>query len=314
MNYIADTLGIKVSAEPWDGAKHLPFYLADTYNFQLVTLGNVRCLFVKPESELAAISAIKKHLSKISESVNIPLVLDLVSLNARQRKALIAAQIPFVVDRNQLYLPFIGVVLQERYINHREQSDTLFPSAQLVLFHYLYQSEQEMYTSGLAELLGISAMQISRTVKQLTALKLVTTRKYGVQIVFAGTAQGFALFDKAKPHLLSPIRKKFYVEKDTLPPNLPIAGVSALAEYTMLNPPEVTAYAFEGKVNELPGTNTLVDADAQAEIEVWRYSPTLLSAKDNLPDPLSLWATIADGDARIELAKDELLKDIWRGK
>jgi hypothetical protein len=187
MNYIADTLGIEVIAEPWDGAKHLPFYLADAYNFQLVTLGNVRCLFVRPESELAAISAIKKHFSKISENTDVPLVLDLVSLNARQRKALIAAQIPFVVDGNQLYLPFIGVVLQERYVNHREQRETLFPSAQLVLFHYLYQSEQEMYTSGLAKRLGISAMQISRAVKQLTVLNLVMTRKYGVQIVIAGT-------------------------------------------------------------------------------------------------------------------------------
>jgi hypothetical protein len=29
MEYIADTLGIKVAAEPWDGAAHLPFYLTD---------------------------------------------------------------------------------------------------------------------------------------------------------------------------------------------------------------------------------------------------------------------------------------------
>jgi hypothetical protein len=122
------------------------------------------------------------------------------------------------------------------------------------------------------------------------------------------------LFDNAKPHLLNPVRKQFYVEKDILPPGLPLAGLSALSEYTMLNPPNTATYAFDGKVNELPWTDTLVDADAQAEVEVWRYSPTLLSAKDGLPDLLSLWATLADGDARIEIAKDELLTEIWRGK
>jgi hypothetical protein len=76
----------------------------------------------------------------------------------------------------------------------------------------------------------------------------------------------------------------------------------------------VTAYAFDGGVNTLPGTDTLVDADTQAEIEVWRYSPTLLSVKENLPDPLSLWATFTDDDARIEIAKDELLAEIWRAE
>jgi hypothetical protein len=80
----------------------------------------------------------------------------------------------------------------------------------------------------------------------------------------------------------------------------------------MLNPPNVTTFAFVGGVNALQGTDTLVDADAQAEIEIWRYSPTLLTAKEHLPDLLSLWATLADDDTRIEIAKDELLAKIWR--
>jgi DNA-binding MarR family transcriptional regulator len=314
MSYIADTLSIKVSAELWDGAARLPFYLTDAYMFQIVTLGEVKCLFVKPKGELAALAAVKKHLSKIAESVEAPLVLDLSSLNARQRKALTAARIPFVVEGNQFYLPFIGAMLRERYVNRRERSETLFPAAQLALFSYLYQGEREMYMRGLAELLGLSAMQITRAVKQLAALELVTTRKDGVQIVITGTESGSALFDKAKPHLLNPVRKRFYIERDVLPVNLPLAGVSALSEYTLLNPPTVTVFAFDGKVNELPGTTTLVDADAQAEIEVWRYSPIMLSDKVNLPDPLSLWATLADDDARIEIAKDELLTKIWRNE
>jgi DNA-binding MarR family transcriptional regulator len=323
MNYVAETLGIKVTSEPWDGAAHLPFYLTDAYTFRNVTLGNTRCLFVKPKNELAALPAVKKHLATIkslqsreacAEQTDVPLVLDIKTLNAKQRKALIAAQIPFVVDGNQLYLPFLGTALQERYVGRSVQSEILSPTAQLVLLRYLYQGEREMYANGLAESLGVSAMQITRAVKQLTALELITTHKDGVQIVIAGADGGSALFDKAKPHLCSPVRKRFYVEKDALLPNLPLAGLSALAEYTMLNPPNVTTLAFDGGVNALPGSDTLVDADAQAEIEVWRYSPTLLSEKEHLPDPLSLWATLADNDTRIEIAKDELLAKIWRNE
>jgi DNA-binding MarR family transcriptional regulator len=267
---------------------------------------------VKPKAELAALPTVKKHLSKIAESAETPLVLDLGGVNARQLKALTTARIPFVVEGYQLYLPFIGAMSRERYVSHFKQSETLFPAAQLVLFRYLYQGEREMHTGGLAELLGLSAMQISRAVKQLAALGLMTTRKHGVKIIIEGTENGSSLFHKAKPHLMNPVRKKFYVEQDILPVDLPLVGVSALSEYTMLNPPTVTAFAFEGKVNELPGTATLVDTETQAEIEVWRYSAILLSKKANLHDPLSLWVTLGDDDARIEIAKDELLAGIWR--
>jgi hypothetical protein len=323
MSYIADTLGIEVVARPWDGAAHLPFFLIDGYEFQAVRLGDVECLFVKPKGELATLPAIKKHLAKIAEQADLPLVLELDTLQARQRKGLISARIPFVVQGTQLYLPFIGAMLQERYKGRNGgggHSKTLSPTAQLTLFHYLYQGGHEMYTNGLAKLLGVSAMQVTRAVRQLVALGLLTTHKVGVRMVIAGTDVGSVLFNKAKPHLLNPVRKRLYIEKDALPPDLPLAGLSALAECTTLNPPDLATYALDGKADRLQGTDILIDADAQAEIEIWRYSPTLLSARENLPDPLSLYATLAcsgdddgdDGDARVEIARDELLAEIWR--
>jgi DNA-binding MarR family transcriptional regulator len=314
MKYVADTLGIKITAKPWEGVTRLPFYLTDAYTFRVVALGKVKCLFIKPRGELAALTSVKKHLAKLAECAGMPLVLELETLNARQRKALIATQTPFVVEGNQLYLPFVGAALLERYVNRQATIETLSPTAQLALFHYLYQDEREIYTNGLAELFDVSTMQITRAVKQLTALGLIATRKDGVRIVISGTEHNDTLFEKAKPHLSKLIRKRFYVDKDTLPPNLPLAGVSALAEYTMLNPPDLTTYAFYGRVDELRGTDALIDADAQAEVEVWRYVPTLLSVKEKLPDPLSLWTTLTDNDARIEIAKNELLAGVWRKK
>jgi DNA-binding MarR family transcriptional regulator len=310
MKYIANTLGIEIAYEPWDAA--LPFYLADSYTFQSAKLGDTPCLFIKPKGELAALNVVKKHLLKIAEVAEAPLVLEIEALNARQRKSLIASRIPFVADGVQLYLPFIGAVLQERYPAMKPQSKTLMPTSQMLLFRYLYQKERELYASGFAELLGVSAMQITRAVKQLVSLELLTTRKDGVQIVLAGVETGAALFEKARPYLQNPVCKRLYIEKDALPPCLPFSGVSALAGYTMLNPPNLTTYAYDGKAEDLSGTNMLVDADAQAEVEFWRYSPAKLSAKDNHADPLSLWTTLPDGDPRTEIAKDELLAEVWR--
>jgi DNA-binding MarR family transcriptional regulator len=317
LEYIAETLGVKVAADaPWEGEKRLQYFIADAYGFQTVSLCGAKCLFVKPKGELAPVPAVKKHLGIIAEQTDLILVLDAPALNAKQRKALIAARIPFVVDGNQLYLPFLGAALQERYVNPPQKAETLSPTAQLALFRYLYQDKREMYISGLAELFGVSAMQITRAVKQLAALELIATHKDGVQIVIAGTAVGADLFDKAKPHLLNPVRKRRYVDIDALPPNLPLAGETALGEYTMLAPPQTAVYAYDGKVGDLHGTDTLVDPGAQSRVEIWRYSPTVLSAKERVADPLSLWAAIANenenGDPRLEMAQDELLAGIWR--
>ena len=309
MKYIAETLSIEITTTSWDA--NLPFYLSDSYTFQRLNLENVPCLLIKPKIELLAISTVKKHFAKIAKFTDLPLILEIESLNARQRKALITAKIPFVMDGVQLYLPFIGAVLKERYPAPKPQDSTLMPTSQQVLFCYLYRKECEMYASGLAKLLEVSAMQVTRAIRQLVALGLFTTRKDGVKIVITGTESGAALFAKAKPYLQTPVKKKIYVEKDTLPQHMTLAGASALAEYTMLNPPNIATFAFDGKVGELAGSNSLVDADAQVEVEIWRYSPARLSKKDGYTDPLSLWLTLPDGDPRTEIAKDELLAGIW---
>ncbi|MDR1834829.1 MAG: MarR family transcriptional regulator [Fusobacteriaceae bacterium] len=318
MKYITETLGIKVADDdtPWAKEKQLQYFLTDTYEFQSATLGDVKCLFVKPKGEMAAVSAIKKHLEKVAEQAKMPLVLLPSGLNAKQRKALIAAQIPFVIDGNQLYLPFLGVALQERYVKPPQKVETLSPTTQLVLFHYLYAGKKEMYVNGLAELFGVSAMQISRAVKQLVALELIKTRKDSVQVVIIGTESDEGIFEKAKLHLLNPVRKRFYIDNEVLPSNLPISGEAALSEYTMLAPPQAPVYAYDGKVNDLPGTNTFIDGSEQSQVEIWRYSPTILSRKCGVADPLSLWASITneEDDPRIEMAKEELLETIWRGE
>jgi len=45
MKYIAETLGIEITDEPWDA--NLPFYLLDSYTFQRLKLENTPCFLKK---------------------------------------------------------------------------------------------------------------------------------------------------------------------------------------------------------------------------------------------------------------------------
>jgi len=115
MKYIKNTLGIEVIFEPWDGMNKLPHYLNDRYIIKKMTLGGVNCLFMKPKGELDTLTAVKKHIINVEKVEPLPIVLELDSMTARRRKSLIDARIPFVAPECHIYLPFLGIALNERY-------------------------------------------------------------------------------------------------------------------------------------------------------------------------------------------------------
>jgi DNA-binding transcriptional ArsR family regulator len=312
MQYIADILGIEIAAEPWSGAAKLPYYLNDRYSFAKVSLGGVFCLFVKPAGGLDTLTAVKKHIAKIQEAEPLPVVLELDVIAAPRRKSLIGARIPFAAPGCQLYLPFMGVALTERYASEKQPGETLMPSAQLLLFYYLYSKTPELHTHGADEKLKLSAMQISRAIRQLKALGLVDARKDGVRLVLTGDEAPAVLFERAKPYLLDPIRKRIYAERETIPSGLPLSGISALSEMTMLGAPATKTVAFYGKADEITGMDTLIDSDTQTEVEIWKYDPALLSERPGIADPISVAASLLTaGNERVEQAVDEMLNDLW---
>jgi hypothetical protein len=172
MKYVTDALGVEIKLEPWLGIGKMPYYLVDRYEFNKATLDGVPCLFMKPKGELDTLSAIKKHIAKVHETELLPVVLDIDGMTALRRKSLISARIPFVASFCHIYLPFMGIVLSEGYTTEQAPREVLMPSSQLLLLHYLYQNEPEIQAGDTAGVFGISAMQISRAIRQLTALIL----------------------------------------------------------------------------------------------------------------------------------------------
>ena len=311
MQYLADTLGIEVNIKPWDGVNKLPYFLIDRYDYKKAALEGVSCLFITPKGEPDTLTAIKKHIARVREAEPLPVVLELDGMTARRRKSLIEARIPFTAPECQIYLPFLGVALNERYTSMIAPGEMLMPSSQLLLFHYLYQDEPELRTGGTADMFGLSAMQISRAIKQLTALGLLTAHKDGVRMFISSKECRCALFERAKPHLLNPVRKRIYAERKELPEGLPLAGYSALSELTMLGGSAKTTFAFFGKAGDIAGTDSLVDNTAQVEVEIWRYNPVLLSKRPDVVDALSLFVSLPpDDDPRVEQSIEELLSFI----
>ncbi|GHU64174.1 hypothetical protein AGMMS49983_09340 [Clostridia bacterium] len=326
MNYISDTLGIKVGNAFWEDAAKLPYFLHGKYDFQRIVLEDVPCIFITPKGSLDPLTAIKKHLQIINEVGHLPIALFLEDITPARKRSLIGAHIPFVAGKDQIYLPFMGIVLRERQCTRKPPSEKLMPATQALFIYCLYLQQPKIYINGLDGELNYSAMQISRAAGQLGALGIASVYKQGVQVVLAGFEDSSAAIDRAKPFLINPANhKKLYVEKQIIE-RLKIlghtflyAGMSALSRLTMMNPPVVETVAYYGKVHDLIGTPDLIDSDIQYEVEMWKYDPDRLlrSTYSDVVDPLSLAASFMDSmdDPRIEQAIENLFENegwIWR--
>ncbi|MFA5698325.1 MAG: hypothetical protein WC954_01150 [Sphaerochaeta sp.] len=267
----------------------------------------ITVIFLYPKGIFDPTQAIKKHIALLQTIEPLPVVLVLPSITRQRRESLINARIPFIVPNTQIYLPFLGILLQERFAPKEVESFSLQPATQVLLFCYLYRKESKLYLQEVSESLPYSKMTLSRAFDQLAQTGHIIAEKDGVQRFLYSPLQGRELFERMRPYLINPVRKRGYLHKEELTQNLLLAGDSALALQSMINSPIVPSYATVHASNI---TEVLIDTERQVGIEVWKYDPSILTS-DLSVDPLSLiMSYTAQDDERITKALESILAQL----
>ncbi len=311
MEYLNQVLGIRVVYKN-DTPISMPNFIHARYRLQMVTLDGKDAIFVYPKDELEAVSAVKKHLERITNVAEAPAVLILEYLTYRQKEYLLRDHIPFIVDGKQIYLPFMALYLQERGDGEKTDRITMLPSAQLLLLCYIYHGCGEMLTSEAAQELGLTAMSISRASRQLEEIGLIQTEKRGVQKVIYSDQTPEKMFVTAKGRMRNPVKRIIYVPKADVEEDLLLSGYSALSEYSMINPSMVEYFAADSVVAwKKVASNKLQSTEDQCAVELWRYDPRKLT-RGNCVDKLSLALALStDKDERVEEAIEEMMIRVW---
>lgn len=318
MEYLKSVLGIQVDYCDSE-MPNLPNYIFTRYRLQKVLLDGRKAIFVYPKAEPEPFNAVKKHLARIEQETGSNAVLLPECLTYRQKEYLLREHIPFVVDGKQIYLPFMAVYLQQRCDSEKPMYENMLPSAQLLLLYYIYRGCGELPASEAADNLFFTSTSISRACKQLEGFGLVQSEKRGVQKVIFSDKDPQTLFETAKEYLLNPVKRTIYVPKADIKEKFLLSGLSALADYSMLNPPATECYAAESiSAMEKDATGKLQNSDDQCAVELWRYDSNKLAkpdggAKAERVDRLSLALALKDTrDERIEEAVEEMLDSVWR--
>jgi hypothetical protein len=314
--YLARVLGAALYIQPTSADRSLPFAISDQYGFFEGPIANQPCLFLVVRADApAAPSALEKHLQIVKgQFPSRPVLLVLSKLDSRARTRLIDHHIAFVVPDAQLYAPMLAIDLRERLSRPTEIPKHLSPSAQLlVLAHLLHQDVQEELSSRLAGRLHSTAMSMSRAFAEVEALGLAAIAPAGIERRLTFKLHGRALWERARPYLRSPVRKRRGL------PNLPhdfpglLAGEAALSRMTMLAAPRARTYAIAARdLKSLSAEYKLYYSESVLEedyvLETWSYDPHAL-AQGPIVDPFSLFLSINDkGDERVASAADELLE------
>lgn len=311
MDFLSNTLGVTVEYKEWNENKAIPFFIVDNYNFKVATIDGLETLFIYLKNDIESMVELKKHISLIGKNITIPPVLVMKRCTSRQRSLLIRERIAFIIEKQQIYLPFLAIFLQEKFSKQNKKHLRLFPSTQAVLFYYIYSKKKGLLMAELSKKLPYSPMSISRAIKQLEDLSLIYTYKKGLNKIISSEFMGEELYREAEAFLISPIDRIVYVKKHLLNDNYLISSYTALSKRSELAHPRSTIFAVL-KSDIIDYEIEYSNETSEVEVEAWLYSPKLFGPSEYV-DVLSLHQALKnDTDERVQSEVENMMRDFWK--
>ena len=312
-HYLKENIDDNVKIKPWNEKNIFPVFIRDAYIFYEMMLLKTPCLLMEAQNEMPGIDNIQKHINQIRNLTDRHIVLLYKEITRYRRKSLIRNRISFMVEDGQIYLPFLGLVLNKVQENVDSEMKHFTTSAQIAYLYFLYHKDDVLSVTEFAKKLGLTNMTASRALNDLYHANLITYKtggKTGRNKEYKRIPDSDYYF-KGRAYLKSPVRKSIYVM--TKPLGALTAGLDALAKLSILNPPNhpVTAVGrkqFDTHKFEIIENRDLIKDVPLMEVQLWDYDPNLFSDKHHV-DPLSLYVSLKeDMDERIEQALEEVLR------
>lgn len=286
--------------------KGFPLYMTSGRLFYRAGMGDASFLIVKLSGkEKFGAVAFKKQLSQYMEKTGLPVAFYFDHITKIQRDALIAKEIPFISLPEQIYMPFLGIMLSNTWKKRTMVSaDKMMPATQCLFLYLLYHRENEFFIKKqAADDLGLTKTSITRASEQLKQMHLIREEHAGKEIRMIPLYKGLTLFEASKKYLINPVQKIVHTEI-TRKEEFFIAGETMLSRHSMLAAPSEDTYAvFKGSevVKSFEEIDTIWQDDLKTcRIELWKYDPGLF-AKNGEVDPVSLVMSLSNNeDERVE--------------
>ena len=172
---IEELLHLSVDVNQKKGKHGLPLFLtAGREIFDVYVVDSVFCVVALKNTDNTDVRKLKNQLSKYVSTFGEHVAFCIPDLTGRKREALIKAGIPFIAPPGQLYLPFLGIVLQDRYPKKQNVDAKKMSPLEQQLFLWLLYNKKEFAKSDLADKLNVTRAAITKVTEALRAKGLIT--------------------------------------------------------------------------------------------------------------------------------------------
>ena len=214
-----------------------------------------------------------------------------------------------------VFLPFMGIVLQDVYRKRLVKADKMMPATQMVFLELLYMDDEEsVLKSEVANKLNLTKTSITRATAQLEEMGLIRQMKSGTEIAIKRNYSRKEYYENAKAYLINPVQKEITIMRYESTFESFSAGETALSQESELNPPRIEECAIY-KGEEVVDQLEIVDARSEApddclKVQLWKYNPFYF-AREGRVDTVSLACTFqGNEDERIEMSIEKLLEEL----
>lgn len=299
IKYIHSFLNDKISVKgiTVDVQRILPIVIQSTYDcFSSAIMGiDVYLCFAKDEKSITP-SKVQLHLQMLEQHVGKPCIIVLEDIPSYNIKRLIDQRVNFIIIGKQMFLPSLMLDLRKMPTKDKDIKDQIPPLAQCMILYVLQIGYLTETISELTELFGVSYSTANRAVRWLQSKGFIFTGRANKNIQFLFL--GYELWDKALPHLISPIEKT--IKTNYQPTNALLSGRSVFSDNMK------TCAIYKDKSKGIPET-----VNGDYTIEIWKYNPMILSKDKRQVDYLSLYLSLKDNTDNESIAMvNRLLEEI----
>ena len=307
--------GCKVKISEYKNKLSLPIFMTIRDIAMVEIYGvNIAIVDVVKEAELS-VAAMKKQKAKYEEALQCPVVYKVALNSISMRNALVKNGVSFVDLPGNVFLPFMGIVLQDVYKKQFVKADKMMPATQMVFLELLYMNDEESaLKSHIANKLNLTKTSITRATAQLEEMGLIQQIKSGTEISIQRNYPRKEYYENAKEYLINPVQKVITIMRQEAAFESFDAGETALSQLSELNPPrieECAIYKGEEVIDQLEIVDSrYVDKDDCLNVQLWKYNPSYF-AREGRVDLVSLTCTFkGNEDERIEMCIEELLEEL----
>lgn len=304
-----------------------PRYYQLDYDINYGGVGSRPCIILCPKGPAKPAQIIKVCRSLESRH-GLPCLVVSERLSPHARRELSASDVSWFVSDAMFCIPFFSAMCVQARRGLRKK-DLLSWGAQRLALHIVDGSWEGLTATEVSRRMDMSLASASNFFGEIEAVVPdVIVRRGRASFIDVQGLSSSELFARFRPHMGSPVKKRSYylgrkhLVGASLQPDLPLSGVSALSEMTMLADNSWKTYAMYGSardVRSFADANGLIEVAREDSpslaIEQWRY-PT--DASNGMVHPIALILDVEDifervADERLEGALEKYRSEVLDG-